>query len=84
MAPAPTPSDSGLNTPVEADLHPTAVRSDLPIFVESERTKYTDEYITSTFDYRGQTVVNDGQRLVVKPTLKTFEFQTLRKIPKLG
>lgn len=75
---------SGLNTPADLEVHPTAARNDVPIVVESEKTVYTDEYITSTFDYHGQTVTNDGGVLRVKPTKKTFEFRTERKVPKMG
>jgi myo-inositol-1-phosphate synthase len=78
---------SGLNTPQsepEPIIHPTAARMDHPILVESDKTAYTDEYITSTFDYRGQSVTNDGNKYTVKPTLKTFEFRTARKVPRTG
>jgi len=82
---------SGLNTPqsepepeTEPIIHPTAARADHPILVESDKTSYTDEYITSTFDYRGQSVVNDGHKYIVKPTLKTFQFRTARKVPRTG
>jgi myo-inositol-1-phosphate synthase len=78
---------SGLNTPQsepEPIIHPTAARADHPIHVESDKTTYTDDYITSTFDYRGQSVTNDGTKYIVKPTLKTFEFRTARKVPRTG
>lgn len=81
------PAVSGLNTPQsepEPILHPTAARADHPILVESDKTTYTDEYITSTFDYRGQSVTNDGIKYTVKPTLKTFEFRTARRVPRTG
>ncbi|PVF97206.1 putative myo-inositol 1-phosphate synthase [Serendipita vermifera] len=86
MAPqTPTPPQyTGVNTPNDAEIHPTAARTELPIVVESERTKYTDDYITSTFDYHGQTVTNENGVLKVRPTKKTFEFRTARKVPKLG
>jgi myo-inositol-1-phosphate synthase len=75
---------SGINTPADVEVHPTAARADVPIVVESARTVYTDEYITSTFDYHGQTVTKDGGVLRVKPTKKVFEFRTERKVPKTG
>ena len=78
---------SGLNTPQsepEPFIHPTAARTDLPIRVESEKTTYTAEYITSTFDSRSQNVINDGTTYIVKPTRQTFEFRTARKIPRTG
>lgn len=78
---------SGLNTPQsepEPIIHPTAARTDYPIVVESDKTVYSDEYITSTFDYRGQSVINHGNKYTVKPTLKAFQFRTARKVPRTG
>jgi myo-inositol-1-phosphate synthase len=82
----PTPPNygSGFNTPHDKDVHPTALRTETPIVVESDKTRYTDEYITSTFDYHGQTVTNEDGVLKVRPTKKTFEFRTARKVPKMG
>jgi len=78
---------SGLNTPQsepEPIIHPTAARADYPILVESDKTIYTNEHITSTFDYRGQSVTNHGNKYTVKPTSKTFEFRTARNVPRTG
>jgi myo-inositol-1-phosphate synthase len=83
-AQTPTPGYSGTHTPNPGDVHPTAARFELPILVESERTKYTEDFITSTFDYHGQTVTNEGGVLKVRPTKKTFEFRTARKVPRMG
>ena len=81
----PTPSYSGTQTPTAAGgVHPTATRVETPIIVESERTKYTEEYITSAFDYHGQTVTNEDGVYKVRPTKKTFEFRTERKVPRTG
>ena len=81
----PTPGYSGTQTPISSgDVHPTATRTEIPIVVESERTKYTDEYITSTFDYHGQTVTNENGVFKVRPTKKIFEFRTERKVPRTG
>lgn len=87
MSPPELLAASGLNTPQsepEALVHPTAARAEVPILVESDKTTYTDEYITSTFDYRGQNVINDGIKYIVQPTLQTFEFRTARKVPCTG
>jgi myo-inositol-1-phosphate synthase len=83
-AQTPTPGYSGTHTPTLGDVHPTAARAELPILVESERTKYTEDFITSTFDYHGQTVTNEAGVLKVRPTKKTFEFRTARKVPRMG
>ena len=86
MAPA---YSSGLNTP-ESELealvpvHPTAARRPYPILVQSENTSYSDEFITSKFTNRGADVsVSDGQ-YIVRPTSKSYEFQTARKVSKTG
>ena len=87
MAPA---YSSGLNTP-ESELeslvpvHPTAARRPYPIVVQSENTSYSDEFITSKYTDRGATVQSspDGQ-LKVTPTVKSYEFQTCKKVPKTG
>lgn len=87
MSSSPELAASGLNTPQsepEPFIHPTAARTEFPIQVESDKTTYTDEYIASTFDYRGQNVINDGNKYIVTPTLKTFEFRTARKVPRTG
>jgi len=80
----PTPVYSGSQTPTTGDVHPTAARVEVPIMVESERTKYTEDFITSTFDYHNQTVTNEGGVLKVRPTKKIFEFRTARKVPRMG
>lgn len=89
MAPYNTSNSSGLNTP-ESELesvlpvHPTAVRRPYPITVQSEQTSYTDDYITAKYTNRGASVtVADGQYLVT-PSLKEYEFQTVRKVSKTG
>ena len=85
---APTTS-SGYTTPdgeLESILppHPTAARRPHQIVVESENAKFTDDYITSKYTDRGaDVVVVDGQ-YIVKPTAKSYEFQTQRKVSKTG
>jgi len=84
-------SSAGTTTPEpefingNAPVHPTAARTPHPITVDSERTVYTDEHITSKFDYRGAEVVRtpEGQ-IKVTPTSKPYEFQTARKVQKTG
>jgi myo-inositol-1-phosphate synthase len=85
-----TSHSSGTNTPISehealASVHPTAVRRPYPIVVQSEQTAYSDEHITAKFTNRGADVVvsQDGQ-YVVKPTAKSYELQTVRKVPKTG
>ena len=81
---------SGLNTP-ESELesvlpvHPTAERRSYLIEVASENTSYTDDFITAKFHDRGASVetLPNGQ-LKVTPTIKEYEFQTQRRVPKTG
>ena len=89
MAPYPTTNSSGLNTP-ESELeslvgvHPTAVRRDYSIGVQSDATSYSDEFITSKFTNRGADVVVSNGQYIIKPTAKPYEFQTARKVAKTG
>src|SRR5882757_2587969 len=85
---APTTS-SGYTTP-EGELesvlppHPTAARRPHQIVVESENAKFSDDYITSKYTDRGaDVIVVDGQ-YIVKPTARSYEFQTQRKVSKTG
>ena len=81
---------SGYNTP-ESQLesvvppHPTAARRPYLIEVASENTSYSDEFITAKFHDRGASVeaLPNGQ-LKVTPTVKEYEFQTQRSVPKTG
>jgi myo-inositol-1-phosphate synthase len=81
---------SGRNTPDSqlesiVPVHPTAARRPYLIQVASENTSYSDEFITSKYNDRGASVdvLPDGQ-LKVTPTVKSFEFQTQKKVPKTG
>lgn len=82
-------ASSGYNTPDSelesiVPIHPTAVRRPEYIKVNSENTTYTDEHITAKYLYRGaDVVISDGQ-FNVTPTVKSFEFQTTRKVGKTG
>lgn len=76
----------GYNSPeVEHEIHPTSVKRDSPIVVNSPNTVYTEEHITAKFEYRGADVVKvaDG-RVEVTPTVKSFELRTTRKVQKTG
>ncbi|KAL5512531.1 INO1 [Sanghuangporus baumii] len=81
---------SGYNTP-ESQLesivppHPTAARRPYQIEVASENTSYSGEFITAKFHDRGASVetLPNGQ-LKVTPTVKEYEFQTQRRVPKTG
>ena len=85
---APTTS-SGYTTPdseLESILppHPTAARRPHQIVVESENAQFSDDYITSKYTDRGaDVVVVDGQ-YIVKPTARSYEFQTQRNVSKTG
>ena len=85
---APTTS-SGYTTP-DGELesivppHPTAARRLHSIVVQSENAKFCDDYITSKYTDRGaDVVVVDGQ-YIVRPTARSYEFQTERKVSKTG
>ncbi|KAL1687876.1 hypothetical protein GGG16DRAFT_61167 [Schizophyllum commune] len=88
MAPNNT-SSSGSATPESTidsvlSVHPTAARRDASIIVQSDKTAYSDEFITSSFVNRGAEVnVVNGQYLV-KPTADEFQFQTKRAVGKTG
>ncbi|KAL1737651.1 hypothetical protein HDZ31DRAFT_22039, partial [Schizophyllum fasciatum] len=59
-------------------------RRDASIVVQSDKTAYSDEFITSTYVNRGAEVnVVNGQYLV-KPTAEEFQFQTKRAVGKTG
>ena len=89
MAPNNTSSSSGSATPESPidsvlSVHPTAARRDASIIVQSDKTAYSDEFITSTYTNRGAEVnVVNGQYLV-KPTADEFQFQTKRAVGKTG
>ena len=53
--------------------------------VESPNVQYTDEHITSTYDYQSTQLERtaDGG-FVVKPTSTRYQFRVARKAPKLG
>jgi myo-inositol-1-phosphate synthase len=85
---APTTS-SGYTTPdseLESVLlpHPTAARRPHQIVVESENAQFSDEYITSKYTDRGADVVVVNGQYIVKPTARSYEFQTQRKVSKTG
>jgi myo-inositol-1-phosphate synthase len=85
---APTTS-SGYTTPdgeLESVLppHPTAARRPHQIVVESENTKFSNDYITSKYTDRGANVVVVNGQYIVKPTARSYEFQTQRKVSKTG
>ena len=85
---APTTS-SGYTTPdgeLESILspHPTAARRPHQIVVESENSKFSDEYITSKYTDRGADVVFVNGQYLVKPTARSYEFQTQRKVSNTG
>lgn len=84
---APTRVSSGYHTSqLEGALpvHPTAIRRPHYISIQSENTRYDDEYIISKFFNRGSTVtVADGQFTVV-PEAVEYQFRTQRAVSKTG
>ena len=83
-------SSNGANTPdsqLESVLpvHPTAVRRTSSIVVQSERTSYSNDFITSKFVNRGaDVVVQQEGRYLVQPNQTAYDFRTTRKVPKTG
>ncbi len=53
--------------------------------VQSPNVVYSDESITSTYEYASTQLdrATDG-KWVVKPTKSTYQFRVDRKVPKLG
>ena len=86
--PSPSPQNyngNGYHTPTEAaPIHPTAVRRNEPVIVESDVTSYSDSHITAKYEYKGAHVVKEHGRIHVKPTVSQYEFQTARKVQKTG
>jgi len=53
--------------------------------VQSDKVKYTDDAIISTYVYQDTRVVRkEGEPLIVKPIEETYMFKTETKLPKLG
>ncbi|KAF8529858.1 Myo-inositol-1-phosphate synthase [Gautieria morchelliformis] len=78
--------DSQLDGPVAAaPIHPTAARRPYSIVVNSDKTTYSEQFITSKYENRGANVVTtaDGEVTVV-PTVQSYEFRTGRKVQKTG
>jgi myo-inositol-1-phosphate synthase len=65
-------------------VHPTAARRNVPIVVNSPTSRFTDEHITSTYEYRGAHVVHCPDSIQVTPNVQSFEFRTERKVSKTG
>lgn len=53
--------------------------------VQSPNVVYSDEHITSTYDYASTKLdrAPDG-KWVVKPTSTSYQFRVDRRVPKLG
>eukprot|EP00199_Chlamydomonas_sp_CCMP681_P000814 CAMPEP_0119109628 /NCGR_PEP_ID=MMETSP1180-20130426/21409_1 /TAXON_ID=3052 ORGANISM="Chlamydomonas cf sp, Strain CCMP681" /NCGR_SAMPLE_ID=MMETSP1180 /ASSEMBLY_ACC=CAM_ASM_000741 /LENGTH=507 /DNA_ID=CAMNT_0007095493 /DNA_START=62 /DNA_END=1585 /DNA_ORIENTATION=+ len=52
--------------------------------VDSPNVQYTEDHITSRYDYQATKLSQVGGKWQVKPTTETYEFKTSRKVPKLG
>ncbi len=76
----PAPVDSYDTAPV----HPTATRRSIPVIINSPTSQFTDEHITSKFEYRGADVVATENSIQVTPTVSNFEFRTERNVQKTG
>lgn len=88
MAPHATGNYNGAVAPVPAvtpaPVHPTAARRTVPVVVNSPTSQFSDEFITSQYEYRGANVVSGLDRIEVTPTVQKFEFRTERKVSKTG
>jgi len=52
--------------------------------VQSDNVIYSDDAITSKYDYSYTDLEMDGDSWVIKPQTKSYEFKTNRRVPKLG
>ena len=53
--------------------------------VQSPNVVYTDDTITTTYDYQSTELRQDAQgKWIVEPTSTQYQFQVDRKVPKLG
>ena len=52
--------------------------------VESENVSYEADAIYSRYSYQNCETRVENDKLIVKPITKTFNFKTIRKVPKLG
>ena len=53
--------------------------------VQSPNVVYTEDTITTTYDYKSTELRQDAQgKWIVEPTSTQYEFQVDRKVPKLG
>jgi myo-inositol-1-phosphate synthase len=82
-------ASSGYSTP-ESELesvlpvHPTAARRPYNLVVNSDKTQYTSDHITSTFVNRGAEVTLVDGAVSVTPTATQYEFQTQRNVNRTG
>jgi myo-inositol-1-phosphate synthase len=53
--------------------------------VQSENVQYSEEYITSTYNYDSTQLTRDSKgSWVVSPTSTEYQFRVDRRVPKLG
>ena len=52
--------------------------------VQSDKVKYTPDHILADYEYHNTTVESKDGKIKVTPTVDAYEFQTERKVPKLG
>jgi myo-inositol-1-phosphate synthase len=72
---------STTNLPVD----PTAARRPIePITVDTPNLVYTAEALLAKYTFHSTEVKRVGERFEVKPTEKSLQFKTDRKVPKTG
>ncbi|KAK4050764.1 Myo-inositol-1-phosphate synthase [Microbotryomycetes sp. JL221] len=95
MALDPSPLTNGHHAPVAAATNghsaavpivdPTSARRPVEsVEVESDNLTYTDEALLAKYVYHSNQVKKQGDKYKVKPVEQTFEFKTMRKVPKTG
>lgn len=53
--------------------------------VQSENVQYSEEYITSTYNYDSTKLTRDSKgSWIVSPTSTEYQFRVDRRVPKLG
>ena len=52
--------------------------------VESDKVRYSADHIHAEYEYQSTSVESKDGKIKVTPTTDCFEFQTDRKVPKLG
>ena len=56
----------------------------MQVKVNSENVKYSDEFITATYEYDTTTVVKQNDTFLATPKRTKLTLQTKTKLPKVG